>query len=297
MASYLQLFTFIALAGSISGNLERELERAGGSGWNYAGQGEYWPETHPYCGGKRQSPIDIDTSRVFDCYTPADQTVNFSGYNKKGTVAGKLANVGSSLKFTPSETKAGKLPGIVGGTLDAEYKLLQYHFHWGSSNDRGSEHTIDGQCYAMEMHLVHVKKNYFNNVAKALSSADGLAVVGIMFVVGQNGSDFAPLQPIVDAALALHDDQTLEIPAEVELKPFLQEVGAGYYKYDGSLTTPTCNEVVSWHVMTGAIAISQEQLDAFRGLTYPDGAPMVDNFRPPQPLNNRVVKRVWPYEI
>ena len=26
----------------------------------------YWPETHPFCGGKRQSPIDFDTSQVFD---------------------------------------------------------------------------------------------------------------------------------------------------------------------------------------------------------------------------------------
>ena len=60
------LTIFSALTGSISGNLERALERAGGSGWNYAGQAMYWPETHPFCGGKRQSPIDFDTSQVFD---------------------------------------------------------------------------------------------------------------------------------------------------------------------------------------------------------------------------------------
>ena len=32
------------------------------------------------------------------------------------------------------------------------------------------------------------------NVARALSNPDGLAVVGIMFVVGKNGSDFEALQ-------------------------------------------------------------------------------------------------------
>ena len=33
-----------------------------------------------------------------------------------------------------------------------------------------------------------------NDVAQALSNPDGLAVVGIMFVVGKNGSDFEPFQ-------------------------------------------------------------------------------------------------------
>jgi len=81
----------------------------------------------------------------------------------------------------------------------------------------------------MELHLVHIKKKYIHNVERALRKTDGLAVVGIMFIVGKNGSDFQPLQ-----------------------------------------------------------------LDAFKGLNYPDDSPMVDNFRPPQPLNNRVVKRWMP---
>ena len=46
----------------------------------------------------------------------------------------------------------------------------------------------------MEMHLVHINKNYMRNVARALSNPDGLEVVGIMFVVGKNGLDFEPLQ-------------------------------------------------------------------------------------------------------
>ena len=43
----------------------------------------------------------------------------------------------------------------------------------------------------MEMHLVHVNKKYLDDIPKALTKPDGLAVVGIMFVVG--GSEFAPL--------------------------------------------------------------------------------------------------------
>jgi carbonic anhydrase len=306
MNSFLQAVTILVLIGSISGNLahgnkkferrnrnlERTLERAGGTDWSYAGQGNYWPVTHPFCGGKRQSPIDIDNSKVFN----TDKgSLKFRKYG--GIESGTLKNVGSSLKFTPDETAADLLPGIDDRNASflnpmSNYKLLQFHFHWGSTNDRGSEHTVDGQSYAMEMHLVHVKKDYLDDVNEALASPDGLAVVGIMFVVGDE--DFAPLQPMVDAALAIHEDQEAVEAADVELKKFLKEVGPSYYNYEGSLTTPTCNEVVTWYVMEGAIAISQAQLDAFRGLNYQCGAPMVDNFRPPQPLNNRIVKRVCP---
>ena len=67
-------------------------------------------------------------------------------------------------------------------------------------------------------------------------------------------------QPIVDAANAIHDNQALKVSADISLNKFLREVGPGYYTYDGSLTTPTCNEVVSWHMMQGTIAISQEQV-------------------------------------
>ena len=42
------------------------------------------------------------------------------------------------------------------------------------------------------MHLVHVNKKYLDDIPKALTKPDGLAVVGIMFVVG--GSEFAPLK-------------------------------------------------------------------------------------------------------
>jgi len=255
-------------------------QKKAGSDWSYAGQGNYWPVSHPGCAGKRQSPIDIDTTKVYDADEPS---LEFTDYNQN-TLAGKFKNEGSSLKFSPKEGAAVPGVSIPGGS----YNLLQFHFHWGSTNDRGSEHTVDGQSFAMELHLVHINND---KVDTALSEPDGLAVVGIMFVVGGDGSDFAPLQPIIDAANALHADPNAEVDTDVTLKDFLEVVGPGYYSYDGSLTTPGCNEVVTWFVMEKAIAISQEQIDVFRRLSYTDSSPMVDNFRPPQPLNNRIVKR------
>ena len=68
--------------------------------------------------------------------------MEFPAYNKE--LSGKFASTGTSLKFTPDDD--ANLPGVYNGSLVGDkFKLLQFHFHWGSSNDRGSEHTIDGQ--------------------------------------------------------------------------------------------------------------------------------------------------------
>ena len=62
-----------------------------------------------------------------------------------------------------------------------------------------------------------------------------------------------------------------------------------YSTYEGSLTTPTCNEVVEWINFLQPLTISRAQLEAFRMLDDDKMNDIVDNFRPPQPLNGRTV--------
>ena len=38
-----------------------------------------------------------------------------------------------------------------GGELSSEYKLHHFNFHWGSSNNVGSEHTVAGRHYPLEV--------------------------------------------------------------------------------------------------------------------------------------------------
>jgi len=42
---------------------------------------------------------------------------------------------------------------------DREYILRQFHFHWGSENRLGSEHTVDGHAYAMEVSRFQIGLN------------------------------------------------------------------------------------------------------------------------------------------
>ena len=44
---------------------------------------------------------------------------------------------------------------ISGGGLEGTYKFAQLHFHWGDTSQQGSEHTLNGKAFPLEVHLVH----------------------------------------------------------------------------------------------------------------------------------------------
>ena len=39
--------------------------------------------------------------------------------------------------------------------LNSSFAFAQLHFHWGSADGKGSEHTVAERQYPLEMHLVH----------------------------------------------------------------------------------------------------------------------------------------------
>ena len=40
---------------------------------------------------------------------------------------------------------------LKGGPLPESYRLRQFHFHWGSTDDCGSEHLVDGATFSAEV--------------------------------------------------------------------------------------------------------------------------------------------------
>ena len=56
-----------------------------------------------------------------------------------------VANTGHTAEVTlEPEGCDDNMPKIVQGNLPATYELAQFHFHWGSKHQKGSEHMIHG---------------------------------------------------------------------------------------------------------------------------------------------------------
>ena len=78
-------------------------------------------------------------------------------------------------------------------------------------------------------------------------------------------------QPFVEAAYEIGakatyaEQNAVKVAKSIVLKDLIDQVdidnnGPAYYYYKGSLTTPTCNEVVNWIVMENTISISEYQV-------------------------------------
>ena len=58
------------------------------------------------------------------------------------------------------------------------------HAHWGSKEGIGSEHTLDGEKFDAELHIVHYNSKY-DTAEEAMKHPDGLAVLGMFILTGK----------------------------------------------------------------------------------------------------------------
>nr|HMS42526.1 carbonic anhydrase family protein [Pyrinomonadaceae bacterium] len=127
-----------------------------------------------------------------------------------------------------------------------------------------SEHTVNGKSAAMEMHIVHKDGN-------------DLAVLGIF--IEQGAEDNPAFEPIW---AKLPQIGMKEENIKLDINQFLPKTQTTY-RYDGSLTVPSCGENVKWIIFTDPIQMSATQIKKFQDLVK-------KNNRPTQPLNGRTVQ-------
>lgn len=217
--------------------------------WAYEGEEgpSHWADLDPHfsaCKGQEQSPIDLNGSAIkADVMPPAV-------YWRKADIT-EARNNGHTFQIKLDDPGRIVLDGV-------PYDFVQFHFH------AGSEHTINGRQYPLELHLVH-------------ASEDGrLAVIGIMFVEGQENPQLAQLISTLPAEQGSYDpnlvfDLNDLLPGDWDV-----------FRYQGSLTTPPCSEIVSWTVFETPLTASADQILVFETL-FPH------SFRPVQNTGRRFV--------
>ena len=219
--------------------------------WGYRGDigPAHWGSLDPAfaaCArGSEQSPINLTGAR-----SRSQPPIEFD----YGPRAAEIVNTGHTIQVNVA---AGS--GI--SIDDIRYELVQFHFH------RGSEHTVAGVRFPLELHLVR-------------RSQDGaLAVIGVLYHAGAANQALGPIWDLLPS----EPDTAAALPDTLDLAELLPERRTTW-RYAGSLTTPPCTEGVSWAVMTEPMSLSEAQIKAFRAIY--DG-----NYRPVQPVNDRLLTR------
>ncbi|RVE62891.1 hypothetical protein OJAV_G00160090 [Oryzias javanicus] len=256
--------------------------------WSYSGligQSE-WSEYFPDCGGTSQSPVDVITTQTrFD---PSLSPVTPLGYSQHGNQPFTLYNNGhTAIIEMPEWMGLGGLPWL--------FTAVQLHLHWGNGgpSQRGSEHTVNGISADAELHVVHYNSELYPNMSAAMTQKDGLAVLGILIVTGEETNP--AFNNILNYLSRIkHFGQKVFIPA-FDIQSLLPEDLGRYYRYNGSLTTPPCYQSVIWTVFHERVQISKAQLLKLETILYsskvedPEKMLLQDNYRVTQALNQRVV--------
>ncbi|XP_067146351.1 uncharacterized protein [Apteryx mantelli] len=128
----------------------------------------HWKEVFPVANGDRQSPIDIKTEETkYDPslrplnpnYDPASAKIILNNGHSTSVEFDDTVNKSGSFQlnrssllpdFSCSDDESTTAFVLTGGPLSGTYRLRQVHFHWGSSDEAGSEHAVDGMKYAAE---------------------------------------------------------------------------------------------------------------------------------------------------
>ncbi|KAF8715503.1 hypothetical protein HU200_027159 [Digitaria exilis] len=243
--------------------------KADGAKFGYVGSvgpahwGTLSPNFSQCAKGMSQSPIDISTAAAV-C-NPELQPLHRDYTVANATLVDNVFNI--ALRFDGG-----------GGNVSIhgkQYRLKQMHWH------SPSEHTINGQRFPVELHMVH-------------ASDDGnVTVVAMLYRFGRPDPFLSQIQgKLVELyAEGCKAEKGAPVAAGVVSLWPLRLHSHMYYRYVGSFTTPPCTENVVWSVLAQVREMSVDQAAA---LMAPLEEDYRHNNRPTQPMNGRIVQ-VYPW--
>lgn len=194
--------------------------------------------------GQFQSPIDIPDATT-----------------RKGDFPSMLFNYKPSPLTVVDDghtIEAEYAPGSFFSLDDKRYELLHIRFH------KPGEHKINGRVHDMDAQLVH-------------RGLDGKLVV--LTVLLDAGKENRLMKTVADNLPREKGKEIAVDKATISAVDLLPD-DKGYYRFDGSMTTPPCTEGVTWIVLKTPVQVSPDSVARFSRLYSM-------NARPVQPLNGR----------
>jgi carbonic anhydrase len=205
--------------------------------WDYE-HPDWQNEGYVDCGGKVESPINIDTLKTIKAHLPSI-VFNYNPFNFE------IVDNGHTIQVL----NTGNNSVIIDGT---QFDFKQFHFH------HVGEHAINGVRGDLEMHLVHTD-----------AVTGNLMVLGVVIREG-------PANPTISQVWAnIPAVKNTEVSTNVSINlNNLLPADKKYYTYTGSLTTPPCTDGIEWIILEQPITVSHEQIETFTQYYENDARPL-----------------------
>uniref|UniRef100_A0A3Q2P5Z7 Carbonic anhydrase 10 n=1 Tax=Fundulus heteroclitus TaxID=8078 RepID=A0A3Q2P5Z7_FUNHE len=214
--------------------------------------------------GKRQSPIDVETSHmIFDPHlTPLR-------LNTGGRKFQYLLTVMPSMIFLRSDTH--NLNHI---KLFIHTALLFF-------------------VSFFQVQLIHYNQDLYANYSEASKSPHGIAVVSIFIKLSENSNAFLNRMLNRDTITRINYKHDAFLLMGLNIADLYPDT-IRYITYEGSITIPPCYETSTWILINKPVYVTQMQMHSLRLLSqnepYKIFLSMSDNTRPAQPLLQRCIR-------
>ncbi|XP_052821636.1 putative carbonic anhydrase-like protein 1 isoform X3 [Octopus bimaculoides] len=223
--------------------------------WRYEGISgpEYWGKINPdwtLCEkGKQQSPVDIDPRSLV--YDPNLRPFKM----EKKRIDAMLMNTGRDVTMAIREDPSNYIT-ILTGPFSYRFRIYQLKIHFGTVDNAGSEHTIGGQSFAAEIHLIAYNTDLYDNYTSALASPHGIVAIAIFAMLSEKtGNEFDVIGKEFENIRFKGEKRNISQVLLADIIPKTDH----YMTYEGSLTQPGCQETVTWIILNKPIYVTKIQ--------------------------------------